>query len=139
MMHRRETPEELLLVIERTDGLYAGPWTFTVPERWQLIRIEGGVLAFFRSGTMGNLQIGVSGFLHGDEPWIHASCSRVGRLPDYDDLCHLHECVFGPDRFSAQMFVPKDCHVNIHPRCLHLWGPMDPANWPLPIFKGGTI
>lgn len=59
----------------------------------------------------------------GDE-WIHASISRRDGIPAYDDLVLLHRAVFG-DGWAYQVFAPPDEHINIHGRCLHLWGRID--------------
>ncbi len=56
--------------------------------------------------------------------WVHASMSRVGRVPDYADLKHLHQAVFG-DGWAYHVFAPPSEHVNIHDHVLHLWGRLD--------------
>lgn len=66
-------------------------------------------------------------------PWIHASITRVdGLMPTYDDLAWLKAAVFGPNGYACQIFPATAEHVNIHDRCLHLWGPLDPKDWPVP-------
>jgi len=56
--------------------------------------------------------------------WIHASLSRPDRMPDYEDLKHLHQAVFG-DGWAYQVFAPPAEHVNGHETCLHLFGRAD--------------
>lgn len=68
--------------------------------------------------------------------WIHASISHPNRIPDYDDLFELKEAVFGPAGKAVMVFPPRDQHVNIHPRCLYLFGCVDGD--PLPDFTHGT-
>jgi len=71
--------------------------------------------------------------------WIHASISHPDEMPEYEDLKMLHRAVFGPDRWSYQVFAPEAEHVNIHAHVLHLFGRADgrPA---LPNFgRFGTI
>ena len=70
--------------------------------------------------------------------WIHASMQREDRMPSYDDLATLHYAVFG-DRWAYQLFAPPEHHVNLHPRCLHLWG-LESGEAILPNFGAeGTI
>lgn len=56
--------------------------------------------------------------------WIHASMTRRGRVPSYDDLRLLHRAAFG-DGWAYQLFAPAADHVNIHPYALHIWGRLD--------------
>lgn len=70
-------------------------------------------------------------------PWLHASITRRGRLPSYDDLVMLHRAVWG-DGYAYQAFVPADRHVNFHQHCLHLWGRADGAPV-LPTFADGGL
>lgn len=56
--------------------------------------------------------------------WIHASMSRSGTVPIYDEVKHLHRAVFR-DGWAYQVFAPPDEHVNDHEFCLHLWGRLD--------------
>ncbi|WP_146060290.1 hypothetical protein [Amycolatopsis sp. CA-128772] len=80
----------------------------------------------------------VSAALWDDVVWIHASMTRRGRVPDYDDLCRLHRAVFG-DRWAYHVFAPPEAHVNEHEYALHLWGRTDGRN-ALPDFGAtGTI
>lgn len=71
--------------------------------------------------------------------WIHASISRVDRMPDYDDLARLHRSVWGEAGWAYQFFVPKSEHINFTEHALHLWGRRD-GKPVLPNFgKAGTI
>lgn len=73
---------------------------------------------------------------HGDDVlWRHASVSRTDKMPTYADLCLLHTSAFGRGH-AYQVFVPPDEHIDIHPRCLHLWGRVDGARV-LPDFPQG--
>jgi hypothetical protein len=72
------------------------------------------------------------------EQWIHASISRNGFMPTYDDLVNLHKAVW-PDGYAYQVFAPPSQHVNLHTHALHLWGKFD-GSAVLPEFgKFGTI
>jgi hypothetical protein len=53
--------------------------------------------------------------------WVHLSISHRVRIPYYDDLVYLKRNWLG-DEVNAIMVLPKESeHVNIHPRCLHLF------------------
>ena len=67
--------------------------------------------------------------------WAHASIAHVKRLPTYDELKYLHRHWLGEQRKAIQVFAPSAEHVNIHPRCLHLWCCLDGD--PLPDFTAG--
>lgn len=121
------------LAVESEPGVFDGHRQFVQPAGWNHLRTDGGCLAFFTDND--GRKFALSHFVWEGSVWVHASVSRESSLPTYADLCELHRCVFG-ERFSAQMFVPRSHHVNIHPFCLHLWGPDDPNIWPLPRFKG---
>jgi hypothetical protein len=74
------------------------------------------------------------------QEWRHASISRSDKMPTYDDLQLLHQTAFRNDAGAGpayQCFVPPADHVNIHPRCLHLWGRVDGVG-ALPDFTQGT-
>lgn len=56
--------------------------------------------------------------------FVHASVSRVGMMPAYEDLKLLHAAVW-PKGHAYQVFVPQTEHVNIAEFALHLWGRLD--------------
>lgn len=113
-------------------------WEFTVPLGWRLDSIKGGVLAFVMAPD--GLKVAVSSARYEGIEYLHASCSREDRMPDYEDLVTLKRVAFGPNRYASMILPPTSEHVNIHPRCLHLWGPLNPHEWPFPAFgAGGTI
>lgn len=133
-MMMQRIPNSYRLRVDGTEGLV---WSFTPPLDWELTRIDGSCLAFF---NIGFADVGVSAGSWNGVVYIHASLVRLVGMPSYEDMVMLKESVFGPDRYAAQIFPSRDEHVNIHSRCLHLWGPIDPDHWPLPKFgEGGTI
>jgi hypothetical protein len=68
------------------------------------------------------LRVGASIALYGDDRvWLHLSISHRRRMPTYDELTYLKRHWAGEDRKCIMVFAPKDEHVNIHPRCLHLY------------------
>jgi hypothetical protein len=67
--------------------------------------------------------------------WRHVSVSRQDRIPNYADLGSVKSAFIGDHRAAIQVFPKKDEHVNIHPRCLHLWSPVDEKHYPLPDFR----
>jgi hypothetical protein len=78
-----------------------------------------------------------TGWFDGIE-WKHASMTRDGRVPSYEDLCRLRRAVFG-DGWAYQVFAPPNQHINHHDYALHLWGRADGAR-ALPDFGWrGTI
>ena len=126
----------------RIDGT-PSTWEFTPPDTtWLHLRTDGGVLAFFQT-PLG--QVGVSAgeweAPNGDAiAIIHASLVAQHGMPTYSQMCALKDFVFGPKRHAAQIMPPESEHVNIHSRCLHLWGPLHAEDWPLPRFgEMGTI
>lgn len=81
---------------------------------------DGWILAH----TGGDGAVIVTCAVHDGVEWIHASMTRRGRVPSYDDLCQLHRAAFG-DRWAYQVFAPPSEHININPHALHLWGRLD--------------
>lgn len=56
-----------------------------------------------------------------DRSWMHVSCSRANRVPDYEDLCEVKRIFVGQNRRALHIFPDEKYHVNIHPFTLHLW------------------
>lgn len=107
-----------------------------LPSEWIPIRGDEN-LRFFDCEC--GLRVAVNAFGHKGHIWFHASISHPDRLPTYNELCNLKLAVFGKEGIAAQVFEAERYHVNIHPNCLHLWGPRMASAWPLPRFKEGTI
>lgn len=118
-------------------------YCFNVLEHWDFgeemnqftcfdLSLDGGAWLHKTNG----LRMIVGGEIHADKAWIHASISRPDRMPDYDDIKLMQAAVFGKAGESYMVFPPEDRHVNIHKFCLHLYGPMDPADR-LPDFTRG--
>ena len=84
-------------------------------------------------GEMGDAQngafdirpMGLHLLISNGEGWEHASVSRRGRMPTYDDLCWVKNQLWDDDQTVMQLHVPKADHVNCHKYCLHLWRPTD--------------
>lgn len=127
-------PTPVKLCVEEMPGR---TWEFEPPLDWELSTHSNQILKFYKLPN--GCRVGVSAFAHDGHIWIHASISRRDRVPSYDDLCMLKNVVFGPNRICAQVFECEKNHVNIHPFCLHLWGPNMESVWPLPRFTEGTI
>lgn len=69
--------------------------------------------------------------------WVHASLSKKGQLPNWQELKVAKRIFFGPDRLVMQLFPPEVEYVNVMPTCLHLWHCLEePADVPtgLPVF-----
>lgn len=69
----------------------------------------------------------------------HASVSRPGEMPSYEDMVLLHYAAWGTEGWAYQAFAPQGDHINIHEYALHLWGMPDGSPM-LPNFGvNGTI
>ena len=112
-------------------------WRFICPNGWTHIKTMERILAYF--GLPNECTVAVNAWMHNAQVWLHASIAYPNRLPNYDDLCMLKVSVFGQEGIAYQVFEARSNHVNIHPNCLHLFGPLDPNDWPLPRFTDGTI
>lgn len=113
--------------------------------RWNIKRLfpsesGDGFMATMTHHKLGNGSIIVSQAVYSDDSeWLHASIAYSDNMPRYEDLSHLHLCVFGRKRWAYQVFTPQAAHVNFHRNALHLWGRIDGANM-LPVFmKEGRI
>lgn len=60
-----------------------------------------------------------------DKRWMHVSYSRKTRVPSYEDSCLVKSAFIGDERLALALFPRSAEHVNIHPRCLHLWSCLD--------------
>jgi hypothetical protein len=65
--------------------------------------------------------------------WLHVSCSRRDRLPDWADLRLIKHTFIGDDRVALQVLPREHDYVNIAPRCMHLWSCLDGE--PVPDFR----
>lgn len=102
------------------------------PRGWRKVQdaLDGGAW-----DHEGGLRVILSGNRERDgRRWLHASCSRPSRLPSWEDLTLMREAFLPMDRYAYQVFPPPELYVNIHPRCLHLWCPLD-GGPPLPEFS----
>jgi len=105
------------------------PWFKYLPkfllQPWRLIP-DLTFTAFAKPQLPGWLQVIVTSNVEADgHEWLHVSCARPDRLPDYDDLCEVKKLFIGEDRLAMQLFVPKSQHVNIYDTALHLWSCLD--------------
>lgn len=57
--------------------------------------------------------------------WRHASMTRPGAVPSYEDLCRLKRAVWGDEGEAYAVFARSSRHVSIHNTALHLWGRPD--------------
>lgn len=68
--------------------------------------------------------------------WLHTSVTQKDlTLPSYGDLCAMKALFIGADRKAIMVFAPSREHINIHPRCLHLFCCLEGD--PLPDFTSG--
>jgi hypothetical protein len=84
-----------------------------------------------------NLAVIASFAQYGDGKfWLHLSISHRRRMPTYDELTYLKRHWIGDDRKAIMVLPEAKEHVNIHPRCLHLFCCLDGD--PLPDFTMGS-
>lgn len=60
-----------------------------------------------------------------DGRWLHASFSRVGKMPDYRDMRSVRRGGFRAGVVVVHVFPPEAEYVNLHTTCLHLWERLD--------------
>lgn len=65
--------------------------------------------------------------------WLHLSISHRRRMPTYEELTYMKRHWAGEERKCIMVLPPKSEHVNIHPRCLHLYCCLEED--PLPDFS----
>ena len=67
-----------------------------------------------------------------DDPrfaWEHVSVSLGARCPTWEEMDYVKQIFWRDDETVMQLHVPRDCHINNHAYCLHLWKPI---NVPIP-------
>lgn len=105
-----------------------------LPAGWEVRQRHpvGGMVAVHYAG----LSVIMSGSVEDDSRrWIHLSCGRQKRLPNWDDLKLVKQLFLG-DRWAIQVLPKAEKYVNINPFVLHLWHCAD--EFALPDFTGGT-
>lgn len=119
------------------------PQYMDIPE-WAADLFPSQPLLFEHLGNYSFRQIGVrpmvalrvicSARLEADgKRWMHVSCSRQDRLPDWQDLRLVKDTFIGRDRLAIQVLPRASEYVNCHPRVLHLWSCLDSD--PCPDFR----
>ncbi len=104
-----------------------------LPATWRTLRETPDGAMYERNG----LRVIASGATEADgRRWLHVSCSRPNRIPDWDDLRTVKDLFIGADRKAVQVFPPKAEYVNINSNVLHLWCCLDGDG--LPDFSAGT-
>lgn len=109
---------------------------WSLPDRLPNGWIRGKMLAFQGPETFdaaafhgpGGLLVIVSAApeVHEDgRRWAHASASKKGQLPNWQELKVIKDLFFGPTRLVMQILPPQDEYVNVMPTCLHLWHCID--------------
>ncbi len=89
---------------------------------------------------LNRLVVAFSAGLHDGRWWLHVSVSHHVRIPCYRELAEVKRVFVGDDLQALQIFPKAEQHVNIHPRCLHLWACLEPGADGLPNFGShGTI
>lgn len=65
--------------------------------------------------------------------WMHVSCSRRDRLPDWEDLKLVKRVFIGAERLAVQVLPREADYVNINARVMHLWSCLEAD--PVPDFR----
>lgn len=93
------------------------------PGGWRWVHVDGDCSIIV---TQAPLHVGseAEGRLDLTE-WIHASMTRPGQVPSYEDLCRLKVAVWREKGEAYTIHPASDRHVNIHEHALHLWGRAD--------------
>lgn len=53
--------------------------------------------------------------------WDHVSVSLPNMVPTWSMMCFVKDLFFDEDEVVIQYHPKKECYVNFHPYCLHLW------------------
>jgi hypothetical protein len=69
--------------------------------------------------------------------WRHATMTRRGRAPSYEDVQDLRRAVFGIG-WAYQPFPPQPSHATTHRHSVHLWGRADGLRC-MPNFGAGGV
>jgi hypothetical protein len=61
------------------------------------------------------------------EGWQHVSVSIEGanRCPTWEEMCMVKNLFWAENEWAVQFHPAKSEYVNTHPRCLHLWRPLN--------------
>lgn len=62
--------------------------------------------------------------------WEHVSVS-CRRMPNWEEMAFVKDQFWDASECVVQYHPPKADHINNHPRCLHLWRPVD-GKFPMP-------
>lgn len=85
-----------------------------------LYNVNGGH-GVFRKGYMKGWTISWTW----DKGWEHVSIDGKTRTPTWEEMCHFKELFWDDDEVVVQYHPKKSEYVNIAPKCLHLWKPIE--------------
>lgn len=110
-------------------------WKHPDPPKGWVIAERGHTNWFYRNAQM-SLAVGLSCQIENDgRAYVHLSCSHRLRIPTWGELGKVKESFLG-DLEAYQVLPPRNRYVNIDPRVLNLYAPL---NGPvLPDFTRGT-
>lgn len=96
-----------------------------LPEGWKA-RGQCQVTGCHRYRHRDGLTVAVTTSEESDgDAWLHASFSRRHRVPDWNDVTRVKHVFIGDHRKAVSILPATTEHVNLHPRCLHLWSNLD--------------
>ena len=100
--------------------------TMKCPQALQVYRRElHGDMGDLRNGCMVIPARGLTIVFSNGEGWEHVSVSRADRCPAWDEMEWVKRQFWHDGDTVMQLHVPVADHINVHPRCLHLWRPVD--------------
>lgn len=117
------------------------PWALAAlprppPAGWRLVEEALDGASYCSVRRVEGLFLILSGATESDgKRWLHLSVSHRQRIPTWDEFRRAKEAFLG-DRYALTVLPPRREFVNIHPRVLHCFAPLDPEAWPCPEFSG---
>lgn len=84
--------------------------------------LVGAFEVFGPCGLLMNIVAGAAD-LPESEGWEHVSVSTKRRNPNWQEMCFVKDLFWDEDELVVQFHPPRKDYVDLHPYCLHLWGP----------------
>jgi len=111
------------------------------PLQLNMSRVRDGQLAsderygtagcFILQGPSGRKLMIISSGPDSEYGWEHVSVSTERHIPNWEEMCFVKNLFWDEEECVMQLHPAKSRYVNCHPRCLHLWKPLN-GEIPLP-------
>jgi hypothetical protein len=102
-------------------------WRFKCPDGWEILKPWGE--GYVVQQKDGGLHVIVDSSEKADgSVWLHVSASRKHWTPSHADMALVKSAFIGEDRYAYSVWPPRECYVNIHLHCLHLWARLDESD-----------